>query len=104
MVPARSTEMAMGRFAYRRNTLNGCARQFLSGVLRGGPQPYPMIRQRAREAGVRLSALWTAKRTLNVQHRFPWSEMLQQSGMRLRSFGPENRMTCDGKVDRFILP
>jgi len=24
--------------------------------------------------------------------------------MRLRSFCPENRMTCDGKVDRFILP
>jgi len=30
--------------------------------------------------------------------------MLQQSGMRLHSFCPENRMTCDGKVDRFILP
>ena len=59
--------MAIGRFSYRRNTLNGCARQFLSGVLRGGPQPYIMIRQRAREAGVRLSALWTAKRTLNVK-------------------------------------
>src|SRR5712692_8983803 len=36
--------------------------------------------------------------------RFPRSEMLQQSGMRLRSFCPENRMTCDGRVDRFILP
>ena len=37
-------------------------------------------------------------------HRFPRSEMLQQSGRRLRSFCPENRMTCDGRVDRFILP
>jgi len=39
-----------------------------------------------------------------VYRRFPRSEMLQQSGMRLRSFCPENRMTCDGRVDRFILP
>src|SRR4030095_10332784 len=39
-----------------------------------------------------------------VQRRFPRSEILQQSGMRLRSFCPENRMTCDGKVDRFLLP
>jgi hypothetical protein len=38
------------------------------------------------------------------ERRFPRSEILQQSGMRLRSFCPENRMTCDGKVDRFILP
>jgi len=59
--------MALRPFIYRRNMLNGCARRFLSGVLRSGPQPYPMIRQRAQEAGVRLSALWTAKRTLNVQ-------------------------------------
>src|SRR5499433_2700008 len=36
--------------------------------------------------------------------RFPRGETLQQSGMRLRSFCPENRMTCDCKVDRFILP
>ena len=36
--------------------------------------------------------------------RFPRSEILQQSGMRPRSFCPENRMTCDCKVDRFILP
>src|SRR5438105_8518007 len=42
---------------------------------------------------------------LVVDHRrFPRSEILQQSGMRLRSFCPENRMTCDCKVDRFILP
>jgi hypothetical protein len=46
--------MAIGHYVYRRNALNGCARRFLSGVLRGGPQPYTMIRQRAREAGVRL--------------------------------------------------
>jgi hypothetical protein len=39
-----------------------------------------------------------------IERRFPRSEMLQQSGMRLHGFCPENRMTCDGKVDRFILP
>jgi len=39
-----------------------------------------------------------------LYRRFPRSEMLQQSGMRLHGFCPENRMTCDGKVDRFILP
>ena len=39
-----------------------------------------------------------------VQRRFPRSEILQQSGMRLRSFCPEHRMTCDCQVDRFILP
>jgi hypothetical protein len=39
-----------------------------------------------------------------LNRRFPRSEILQQSGMRLRSFYPENRLTCDGKVDRFILP
>ena len=38
------------------------------------------------------------------QRRFPRSEILQQSEMRRRSFCPEHRMTCDGKVDRFILP
>jgi hypothetical protein len=54
-------------FIPRRNALNGYARQFLRDLLRDGPQPYTAIRQRAREAGVRLSALWTAKRTLNVQ-------------------------------------
>jgi hypothetical protein len=36
--------------------------------------------------------------------RFPRSEILQQSGRRLGSFCPENRMTCDGKVERFIVP
>ena len=41
---------------------------------------------------------------ITYERRFPRSEMLQQSGMRLRSFCPENRMTCDGRVDRFILP
>jgi transposase len=41
---------------------------------------------------------------LNQDRRFPRSEILQQSGMRLRSFCPKNRRTCDGKVDRFILP
>jgi NAD+-dependent secondary alcohol dehydrogenase Adh1 len=43
-------------------------------------------------------------RTIAIDRRFPRSEMLQQSGRRLRSFCPENRMTCDGRVDRFILP
>ena len=38
------------------------------------------------------------------QRRFPRSEILQQSEMRLRSFCPENRRPCDGKVDWFILP
>ena len=41
---------------------------------------------------------------LTGDRRFPRSEILQQSGMRPRSFCPENRMPCDGKVDRFILP
>src|SRR5215510_8316278 len=40
----------------------------------------------------------------DIVRRFPRGETLQQSGMRLRSFCPENRMTCDCKVDRFILP
>ena len=39
-----------------------------------------------------------------INRRFPRSEILQQSGMRPRSFCPENRMPCDCKVDRFILP
>jgi len=56
-------------FMPRRNALNGYARQFLRDLLRDGPQPYTAICQRAREAGVRLSALWTAKRTLNVAAR-----------------------------------
>src|SRR5262249_17933904 len=38
-----------------------------------------------------------------IHRRFPRSEILQQSGIRLHSFCPANRMTCDGKVDRFIL-
>ena len=40
----------------------------------------------------------------HFERRFPRSEILQQSGMRRRSFSPENRRTCHGKVDRFILP
>src|SRR5438105_13813041 len=35
-----------------------------------------------------------------IARRFPRSEILQQSGMRLRSFCPEHRMTCDCQVDR----
>ena len=46
---------------------------------------------------------WVREVTCDAR-RFPWSEMLQPSGMRLHSFCPENRMTCDGKVDRFIVP
>jgi len=65
-------------FIPQRNALNGSARQFLSGLLRHGPQPYTMIRQRAREAGVRLSALWTAKRTLNVAVRTHEGHVLWQ--------------------------
>ena len=42
--------------------------------------------------------------TVKIHRRFPRSEILQQSGIRLHSFCPANRMTCDGKVDRFILP
>jgi hypothetical protein len=41
---------------------------------------------------------------VDINRRFPRSEILQQSGMRLRSFCPENRMSCYGKVERFILP
>ena len=43
-------------------------------------------------------------RQTGIERRFPRSEILQQSEMRRRSFCPEHRMTCDGKVDRFILP
>jgi phytoene dehydrogenase-like protein len=40
---------------------------------------------------------------VSKHRRFPRSKILQQSGMRPRSFYPENGLTCDGKVDRFIL-
>jgi hypothetical protein len=35
--------------------------------------------------------------------RFPRSRILQQSGRRRRSFYPDNGLTCDGKVDRFLV-
>jgi TnpA family transposase len=37
------------------------------------------------------------------KRRFPRSKILQQSGRRRRSFYPDNGLTCDGKVDRFLV-
>ena len=53
----------------RRNESNRRARAFLLDLLAGGPQTYQAVRQCAREAGVPLSYLLTAKRSLNVQSR-----------------------------------
>src|SRR6266850_785816 len=58
------------------------------------------VQERVRELFVDIAEQYD----ITIERRFPRSEMLQQSGMRLRSFCPENRMTCDGRVDRFILP
>jgi hypothetical protein len=66
------------------------------------PDPMPPTHRRPRE--VDTSMHFCPSVGCAYQRRFPRSEILQQSGMRLRSFCPENRMTCDGKVDRFILP
>ena len=63
-----------------------------AGVLRNG-----FVLRRRNNPGV-------DRILIRIERRFPRGEMLQQSGMRLRSFCPENRMTCDCKVDRFILP
>jgi hypothetical protein len=56
-------------YAYiqQRNASNRKARQFLHDLLANGPQTYAMIQQHAREAGVALSFLMAAKRSLHVQ-------------------------------------
>jgi hypothetical protein len=61
--------MSTDHYIQRRNELNRCARQFLSHLLAGGPQSYTTVCQRAREAGVSLSCLLTAKRSLRVKSR-----------------------------------
>ena len=64
-------------------------------------QPEPMLSDRQMVALIEvMSQIVKAF----FERRFPRGEILQQSGIRLRSFCPENRMTCNGKVDRFILP
>jgi tRNA(fMet)-specific endonuclease VapC len=52
----------------------------------------------------RLGKMDLSIAAITLERRFPRSEILQQSGMRLRRFCPDNQMTCDCKVDRFILP
>jgi hypothetical protein len=61
----------MSTYAYiqQRNESNRKARAFLHDLLANGPQTYAMIRQHAREAGVALSYLLTAKRSLQVESR-----------------------------------
>jgi hypothetical protein len=54
---------------HRRNELYRQAREFLSGILAPGPQPYSTIVARAAEAGISLASLLTAKRALRVESR-----------------------------------
>ena len=54
-------------YIQHRNESNRKARAFLQVVLANGPQTYAMIHQHAREAGVTLSFLMAAKRSLHVQ-------------------------------------
>ena len=56
-------------YIQQRNESNRKARAFLQEVLANGPQTYAMIHQHAREAGVTLSFLMTAKRSLQVESR-----------------------------------
>jgi hypothetical protein len=61
----------MSTYAYiqQRNESNRKARAFLQDLLTEGPQTYQAVRQRAREAGVPLAYLLTAKRSLQVESR-----------------------------------
>jgi hypothetical protein len=61
----------MSTYAYiqQRNASNRKARAFLQDLLTEGPQTYQAVRQRAREAGVPLAYLLTAKRSLQVESR-----------------------------------
>jgi hypothetical protein len=61
--------MPTDQYIHRRNELNRRARTFLNDLLTEGPQTYQAVRQRAREAGVPLSYLLTAKRSLHVESR-----------------------------------
>jgi len=61
--------MSTDQYIHRRNELNRRARTFLQDLLTEGPQTYAMIRQYAREAGVPLSYLLTARRSLHVESR-----------------------------------
>ena len=53
----------------QRNESNRKARAFLQDLLTEGPQTYQAVLQRAREAGVPLSYLLIAKRSLHVESR-----------------------------------
>ncbi len=61
--------MSTDQYIQRRNELNRRARTFLHDLLTKGPQTYATIRQHAREAGVSLSCVLTAKRSLHVESR-----------------------------------
>jgi hypothetical protein len=62
----------------RRDDLNRRARQFLREVLTDGPQPFSTIKEQAREAGIFLATLMTAKCALNIQSRKSNGHMLWQ--------------------------
>jgi hypothetical protein len=61
--------MSTDTYIQRRNESNRKARAFLQDLLAEGPQTYAMVRQYAREAGVPLSYLLTARRSLHVESR-----------------------------------
>ena len=61
--------MSTYAFIQQRNASNRKARAFLQDLLTEGPQTYQAVRQRAHEAGVPLSYLLTAKRSLHVESR-----------------------------------
>ena len=52
-----------------RNAVNRAARAFLHDQLADGPQLYSLLRQRARAAGVSITAMTTAKHALHVESR-----------------------------------
>ena len=61
--------MSTDTYIQQRNESNRKARAFLQALLTEGPQTYQAVRQRAREAGVPLAYLLTAKRSLHVESR-----------------------------------
>jgi hypothetical protein len=65
----KSAKMSTYAYIQQRNESNRKARAFLQDLLTEGPQTYQAVRQRAREAGVPLSYLLIAKRSLHVESR-----------------------------------
>jgi hypothetical protein len=68
-LPERNVEMSTDHYIRRRNELYRQAREFLSGILADGPQPYQAILAQATKAGISLSSLLTAKQALRVESR-----------------------------------